>query len=55
MSIESNHTCDECRGSIEEGEVAYCGGCFDSLKDEIDNLMKEIENLQEDLVSTINK
>jgi hypothetical protein len=57
--ISLNCQCDECRGSISDGDAAYCIGCWNTAQVELDKFQAiiderddEIADLKQQLVET---
>lgn len=46
MDVEVKVYCDNCGGSIEGNDPAYCVGCFDSLEAEAEELRSKVEELE---------
>jgi hypothetical protein len=45
--IELSCNCDGCRKRLSDGDAVYCERCVIELRQEIEQLEKQIEKLQE--------
>lgn len=39
--------CDDCGGDIDQGQKAYCERCYQALADKIEELERQVEELEE--------
>ena len=55
MSVDVSIQCDWCRKFLDGGDDALaCAQCYDELESERDSLIKEVEELKEEVASLEN-